>query len=122
MKKIKLIKMFGWTDYYGDDYGNITPLSDWAELTQEEYEYLKDWVTTQNTNGYREFNYVIIEDSKKELVEFIKNIPEFIEKERIKAKLAEQERQRIIELNAEKKKARKLEQLEKLKKELESNG
>lgn len=116
MKKIKLIKYYEKYSY-GYEYDDVLRYhvgdTSWMEVTDEEFDFLKNNVYRIAKDGER---WTIVEDCDNQIPETIEQLKAMIENEK-KKQLAQQEKYKKD--NEEKKRKAKLKKFEKLKKELE---
>lgn len=120
MRKVKILKVDA-SVYYDDCEPRqlfYPVVEDWDEVTDEEYEEIRQAVYIANYNYNREYKYLLIEYTEETMHEMFKSAKTFTEK----MKKEEQKRLRAAEeakkRREEKALERKRKQLEKLKKEL----
>jgi hypothetical protein len=122
MPKIRLVKITHYTkscrDYYDYDDSIVqSPMSDWQEVSEEDLEKLKYYLSKIKPKD--NIRVVVYQEDETPPADYIKDINAFIENENEQIKLAEQKAKQ-----AEKKREEilRLKRIEKAKKILEENS
>jgi len=129
MKKIRLF--LAYIDYDGDyhyysSYSNdtvinaLTPISDWIEVTDEEYNFLYNY---RKELG-KKYNaiFMLVEDTSDKIPEYINDIKGFIKKEQAAKKRYEEQQKTSEAKRLAAKEAREKKRLEQLKAKYEAEN
>lgn len=124
MRKIKLIKC----ESYGCDEcyeSACSSASDWQEVSEETFTLLKSW-EGQRTLSVNNVRLVVFEDVSDKVDDYVKDITEFVQKEKARLeKLEQEEKQRKAKAKAKRdasKAKKEAEAIEKAKKLLMEKG
>ncbi len=109
MHKIKIIELTGYEEYdedycHGPTIYSLAAITDWDEVSDEDFEAIRFWANAQNRNKYGGGKVVLLEEKKPN---YPKIVSEYIEKARDEKKkqaeleLRQAEKTRKRELAAE---------------------
>ena len=124
MPTVKIIQVFNHSndEYYADE-SDISDITDWEDIPQEDMHHLKSWILSKKHGYYNptvrsEPNYAIL-IQPEETVSAISSIKELVDKYKAEAEREAKKRDESHKRYEATKFERKRKQLEKLKKELE---
>lgn len=119
-RKIKVLKsQLNITDAYGYDEHVIIASNDWEEISEEEFQLLRQYLYHLNRTRKDDFQYIIIEESKESAKDLIHSIRQIIDED---IKALEEKDKKAKALREEKKKKAAQKKIEKARKILEENG
>jgi len=129
--KVKIIEIYPRTfDYSDNDYGyyqtltfySVADSTNWDEVTEGEYQILKDWADNRNSKSKENNKVLIVTESGVSPPKAIKDYLAYIKEEKIKAAKSQEEAaaKKLLADKAKKQKslAKKQKQLAQLQKEL----
>lgn len=120
MRRIKLIKTFGYSNYDSEELAAIVGDSDWEECSDEDISFLQSniWRLNYSTQN-KEYYHILLEDCTPHIPEKLKDIKNLIA---IEIKKSKERNKKEEELKLAKKKKREQTKIEKAKKLLEEAG
>lgn len=120
MRKVKILKatsQFDYDRYY--ESALFHPVAgDWEEVSDKEYNEIRDALRYANQSSSHDFHYIIVEYSEETKEEMFSSASDFKEQMKKKKEKEDKAREDAKRKRDEKAQERKRKQLEKLKKEL----